>query len=104
MLNLNLNLAGLQTTKMKITKNTTINSDLYTQCALKIMSHRHFDDYSEFVSTLVREEWDRRAAAILAAIPPTDQPSSSKGRQSKAVGIVKRHHRRRTTGSLEPTA
>jgi hypothetical protein len=45
---------------MKPKKNVSI-SQAMLECAETIMSARRFDDFSEMVSALIREEYDRRA-------------------------------------------
>ncbi len=49
---------------MKIRKNTTI-SEAILERAEKLMALRGYDDYSEFISALVREEWERRHPPVL---------------------------------------
>ncbi len=49
---------------MKIRKNTTISKVILSR-AEEIMKLRGFDDFSEFISALVREEHERRQPPIL---------------------------------------
>jgi hypothetical protein len=48
---------------MKIRKNTTISPAILQQ-AEELMALRSFDDFSEFVSALIREERERRQGPI----------------------------------------
>ncbi len=47
------------------TKRTTITipQSLY-EVAEEVMDARHFSDFSGFVQSLIREEWERRQAAL----------------------------------------
>lgn len=63
---------------MKIRKNTTISPEILKQ-AEDIMALRSFDDFSEFISALIREERERRQGPVLLAgattTPPTAAPA-----------------------------
>lgn len=82
---------------MKIRKNTTI-SEAILHRAEKLMAARGFDDYSEFISALVREEWERRnvvnVAELVEALPiaadkPATEPYGANEKPAKTPGNVK---------------
>ncbi len=49
---------------MKIRKNTTIGKNILER-ADAVMKARGFDDFSEFISALIREEYERRHPPVL---------------------------------------
>lgn len=60
---------------MKIKKNTSLSEDIL-ELGLAIMKLKKFDDYSEFVSALIREEADRRGL-IAVNSQNADAPSET---------------------------
>lgn len=67
---------------MKIRKNISI-SDVMIQRAYAVMKARGFDDFSEFLSALVREEHERRAH-VLTEEGPQYSSNSSPGAKAAA--------------------
>ena len=89
--------------------------------AQRIMQLRGFDDYSEFLSTLIREEWDRRHGPVVfnethsAESPPTHSSGPvtyhkalKKDTHGKIPNIVKkgveREHSRSAQSQPKPDA